>query len=76
MAIITLQNEMSEETKERLRLRAQYAIDHPEMMTGDNIEDLTPEDEDILDRIWDEIGPKMREERRKLREAKKETGQR
>lgn len=75
MAIVTLKREMSEEVLEEMKKSAQYAIDHPEMMTGDHIEDLTPEDEAILDKIWDEIGPKMREERRKKREERNQAGQ-
>ncbi len=74
MAIVTLNREMSEEDLNKLIEAGDYAAEHPEILTGDQIEDLTPEDEQILDGIWDKIGPKMREERRKKREARNQTG--
>jgi len=75
MAIVTLKREMSEEDLHKLIEAGNYAAEHPEILTGDHIEDLTPEDEEILDKIWDKIGPKMREERRKKREERSQTGQ-
>jgi hypothetical protein len=75
MAIVTLKREMSEERLNQLIEAGRYADEHPEILTGDHIEDLTPEDEAILDKIWAEIGPKIREERRKKREERNQAGQ-
>ena len=71
MAIVTLKREMSADVLEDMKKTAQYAIDHPEMMTGDNIGDMTPDEIASSDKVFDSFTPEQWARWRAQRKARR-----
>lgn len=59
MAIVTLKREMSEEILNQLIEAGRYATEHPEILTGDNIGDMTPDEIESSNKVFDSFTPEQ-----------------
>ena len=72
MAIIVPRSKMSTEAYEGLLESSERYSKHPELLTGDNIGDMSPEDEAIAEKVFASFTPEQWQRWREQRKAKSE----